>query len=265
MLSRCVRAVGAAAGVALLLLSVLVPPQRSAAHSGVGEPGEAFDVDWGLAPSWPFRGVVAHYGDESQYRAELEYRYTNELGLQFLDTESNQVTYVRLDHYLDSDALICAWTQSSYSADGFTWVWRDLSISRGRRSWYVPWGEFAYPLFSDDVADVPESEADTVYDPDHSSYVIPIGTDGRLLNGWLIVLSEPACGSDIVMATHALTGEVVACSWSRSGARLVDPAMTDAAASSGSAIVSHDTPSYDTCGLMDLRQWQQMLDELDGL
>lgn len=253
-----VRAAGVAA-VTAMLLSVLAMPPIGAAHSGTGGSGEAAALDWGLAPSWPFRGVVAHYGDEAQYMPWLEHRDTDELGLQFLDTERNQVSYVRLDRHLDSDELICAWVQSSYDTTGITWVWREGLVSRGRRSWYVPWGDFAYPLFSDDVADVIGSEADSEYDPDYSQDISSIGTDGRALEGWWVNHSEPACGGDVVFATHAATGEIVACGWSWSSALFVNPAVTDAAASSEHVSVIPDRPSYEDCNLLDLRQWQQAL------
>ena len=256
--SRCVPAVGVTA-VAVMLLSALVMPRMGAAHSGVGESVDAAAVGWGLAPAWPFRGVVAHYGNEFQYMPWLEYRDTDELGLQFLDTERDQVSHVRLDHDLDSDELICAWTQSSYDANGITWVWRDGYISRGRRSWHIPWGDFAYPLYSDDVEDVTASEADAEYDPERSSITVSIGADGRTLTGWQIIYNEPACGGDIVYAADAVTGDVVACGWSLSSALFVDPAVTDAATNSEHMSVSPDTPTYETCGLLDVRQWQQVL------
>ena len=253
-----------AAVLTALLLATLVTAQAGSAYSDTDQPDGVADVEWGSAPSWPFRGVVAHYGDEAQYMPWLEYRDTDELGLQFLDTERNQVSYVLLDHYLDSDELICAWVQSSYDANGITWVWREGLVSRGRRSWYVPWGDFAYPLFSDDVADVIDSEADSEYDPDYSSNTVSIGADGRTLTGWRIIHDEPACGGDIVFATHAVTGEVVACGWSWSSALFVDPAVTDAAAGSDHVSVSPDRPSYEACGLLDLRQWQRALAGQDG-
>ena len=263
-LNRCVGAAAIAAVTVMLSLSVLTMPPIGAAHSGTGESGNSAAVDWGLAPSWPFRGVAAHYGDEAQYAPWLEYRDTDELGLQFLDTERNQVSYVLLDRHFDSNELFCAWVQSSYDATGITWVWREGAVSRGRRSWYVPWGDFAYPLFSDDVADVIGSEDGSEYDPDYSQDTFSIGTDGRTLEGWRIIRSEPACGGDIFFATHAATGEVVACGWSWSSALFVDPAVVGAAASSEHVSVTPDRPSYEDCNLLDLRQWQHALAGRDG-
>lgn len=256
--------VAIAAVVAVLLFSVVVIPQRGSAYSSIGQPGDDVDVVWGLAPSWPFRGVVAHYGYEPQYRPWLEYRYTDRLGLQFLDTERSQVSYVLLDHFHDSNELICAWTRWSHDAEGITWILHDGTINRGRRSWYVPWGDFAYPLFLDDLENEVESKIDVEYDPDYSSFMVTIGTDGRSLRGWRSIHSEPACGGDLVFVTDARTGDAVACGWSWASAFLVDPAVRSAAASYWPVSVSPDAP-YETCGLLDLRRWRQALGEQDGL
>lgn len=253
-----------AAVVAVLLLSVSVLPEQSSAYSSIGRSDDDADVPWGLAPSWPFRGVVAHYGDESQYMPWLEYRYTDRLGLQFLDTKRNQVSYVLLDRHFDSGDLFCAWEQSSYDADGITWVWRDGGVSRGRRSWYVPWGDFAYPLFLDDVADVVGSDADSEYDEDRTSETLSAGTDGRTLAGWWVNHFEPACAGVLVFAAHAVTGDIVACGWSRSSAVFVDSAVEDAAANSEHVSVSPEAPPYEACDLLDLRQWQRVLAARDG-
>lgn len=258
-------AFSATAGLVVLLLFAFCVVFGSPVRAESGDSKDVQDVNWGLAPLWPFRGVVAHYGDESQYMPWLEYRNTDELGLQFLDTEHNLVSHVLLDHYFNAGELICAWVQSSYDADGITWVWRDGYISRGRRSWYVPWGDFAYPLFFDDVADVIDSEANLEYDEDRTSETLSVGTDGRMLAGWWVNHFEPACPGVLVFATHAVTGDVVACGWSRSSALFVDPAMTSAVVSSEQVNASPDAPLYEACGLLDLRQWQQTLDEPDGM
>ena len=261
---RCVRAVGVAAGVTVLLLSVVAMPQRGATHSGAGESNGAIDVEWGSAPPWPFSGVVAHYGYEPQYYPDLGYRDTDELGLQFLDTEFNQVSYVLLDHFIDSNELICAWTVWSHDAGGITWALRDGTISQGSRSWYVPWGDFAYPPFSDDVENEIEGKTDAEYDPEASSRTVFIGTDGRSLEGWREISSEPACWGDLVFVTDAVTGDSVACGWSWSSAFLVDSAVPRAAVSWRPVSVSPGAP-YETCDLLDLRQWQEVLDEQDGI
>lgn len=257
--NRCVRVAAIAAITVVSLLSVLTMPPIGAAHSGTGESGDSAAVGWGLAPSWPFRGVAAHYGYEAPHMPWLEYRVTDELGLQFLDTERNQVSYVLLDRDFDPGELICAWVQSSYAAAGITWVLREGLVNRGKRSWYVPWGDFAYPLFSDDVADVVGSEAESEYDPDYSQATFSIGTDGRTLEGWWVNPSEPACADALVFATHAATGGVVACGWSWASALFVDPAVADSTVTAEQASVIPDEPSYEDCSLLDLRQWQQAL------
>lgn len=244
------------------------------AHADTGEPSVGNDIDWVPAPMWPFRGVVAQYGYEARYWPHNQKRDTDQLGLQFLDTANNETTYVRLSHDIHSDNLRCAQSLVAQDTEGVIWV-IDGGLNRGnRRSWYVPWGDLAYPLFAEDVEyhfdleGVIEDQrskygADSDFDLD--SMTFSIGDDGRSLMGWWQVMSEPGCGgTHLLFATDTMSGDVVACGWSRATAIFVNPDGAIPAKSVAPKVPSHEMKLYQTCDLLNLRQWQRVLATRDG-
>lgn len=245
-----------------------------AAHAGTEDADVGDDVGWGSAPLWPFRGVVAQYGYESQYWPWNQGRDTDQLGLQFLDTAKNETTHVRLAHDIHSDELSCAYSLVAQDAEGVTWVIVGGLHRVKRRSWYIPWGDLAYPLFAEDVGrhfdvkdvserQLPENSSDS--DRDLDSMTFYIGEDARSLTGWWEVMAEPACGGgNLVFAADNVSGDVVACGWSWATAIFVNP---DGAVPAKDVVPKVPSPRialYEACDLLDLRQWQRVLAARDG-
>lgn len=229
------------------------------AHAGVGYAEDGADVAWGRAPDWPFEGVVAHKGGEFGHLPWTIPSYVSRHGLQFVDVKNESLTFVELIDDFDAGHFACASTSMRWSDAGLTWTL--LYGSAYARRWYVPWGDYAYPLFSSDLSHYSiRSRSNTqVGDMTTAENEVFVGLLGARFTVWSRTADEPACAATRHDLAVRSSGESQACGFSWSPIHLITSTATTRDHLDWVPMSPYHATDDENCGTLDLKQWQEAI------
>ena len=227
----------AAAGC--VLLSVLAAAAGAEAEGGDSQVPEGYvDVAapvWGAAPRWPFRGAVAYIGTDHALfppTASAVPRSMDQMGVQYANADSGVVSHVLTSA---DDRLLCSGSALFVDETGVRWRYFLLELGFSPQ-FFVPWGDYAYPLYlsrDDDSrrSGLPWGLESAEVDPDGNDrhgednlWAEFAGSDGHY---YVLAhqASDSICGPSTAAYVHdAASGEQVACiGYAGSAPRLVAP------------------------------------------
>ena len=227
------------------------------AHAGAQSMDDEVDVPWGPAPDWPFEGIVTHKGGELGYLPWTVPSYVSRHGLQFMDVQNESLIYVELMDEFDVGHFACATTSMGWSDAGL--IWTLLSGSAYPRRWYVPWGDYAYSLFSSDLShysigsplDTPSGEMTTVGSGEM------LGVFDARFTVWSRIADEPACAPYRHDLAVRLSDESLACGFSWSPIFLIASTATATDDLDWTPVSPYRATDYESCGTLDLEKWRE--------